>query len=490
MLMRTARWAIVVLVLGVLCRSAGAELDVTWDRVQGSPGPSLPLSVRTEHYLLWSDADTRRIGGAVRAVEALYADFMETFRDGIALRTPRNPLLVVCAAKPLSEQELRGGSYTYPGSYSSWHGVVVARMLPPAAGLDLNESTIRHEATHQLVHEALGLSRVARDRGFWYREGLACYFEGRGRYRLNGTVRVVRLGTLEAAYGREAIPRVSAVLALNPRGAGEMGVLRAYGLAWSLCHFLMHGRNGEYRERFLAYLSALREENGAGRGETIFARVIGDPAALQRDWVRHVYLLQRGSPEQLQASLLAIGQQPHQPPTALEKRLLPKVDAGAPATLTMPVVGRERLRAVWAVIREGERDFLGDKWESIRDTLDHDDTAVPALVTLLRKGRPRVRLLAAEALAQLSAREAMGALVDRALTDGSPEVRAAASRAIGKMNYGIAPEVFYGTLRAGSNVKVARAADALAEIGDPYAANYLAASRGSRLVGARRESTK
>jgi hypothetical protein len=161
-----------------------------------------------------------------------------------------------------------------------------------------------HEAVHMLNYERVYAEGVVTSR--WFEEGLANYF-GFSRYdsrlRIDSgdigkssplNVEGFRIQFDPSVELREHLRRV--------RDAGPLGLrrlisapdtdelwsgrrsTRAYGAAWTLVHFLLHGEKGGFRERFERY--AALEAIGAG-GFEAFQRIFPDLDALETAWHRY-----------------------------------------------------------------------------------------------------------------------------------------------------------------------------------------------------------
>jgi hypothetical protein len=137
------------------------------------------------------------------------------------------------------------------------------------------ESTLFHEASHQLLFESAGSSKFDRNPGnHWVWEGLGTYFE---------TVRVMD-DPDAMAVGEPVGPRMEqARLRLVERGElipirafvaldraqfeASPGIYLHYAEAMALTLFLMHGENGRYRDGFLDYVrTAYDGRLSSGRG--------------------------------------------------------------------------------------------------------------------------------------------------------------------------------------------------------------------------------
>ncbi len=438
---------------------------------------AFPIRVATAHFEVLGQERADRVTAAAQAAEEVYADFYTAFGESLRLVRPTRLLPVLCLTRPIQTQDARGRPVALAGLYSSWSGVARVAVDLGVDPLNENRARVRHEVTHQLTDAALAIPGVRGDRSFWYKEGLACYFEARGRYGLDDLARVTRLGVLRALYAREPLPDLATIVGLKP-GANdaEPYSARAYALAWSVCHFLIHGQNGELRDRFMAYLDSLRDWSRHGRSAELFARIVGDPAALQEPWARHIQLLLYGSQDQLAARLATWGSAPQTPRGGAERRLEP-VLAGEP-TAPAPPPGRPST-AKLAELRQRIHAvpvFPPAEWDAVREALAGDPLAVPGLAAIAGDSRDPCRVQAIRALGRLKARSALGALVDLTLKDPSRDARLAAAEAIARVNYGVAPHAIYQWLQSGAVSRVVPAAEALGEVGDPFAVEPLLAA--------------
>jgi len=131
------------------------------------------------------------------------------------------------------------------------------------AGDDVDDRTIYHEATHQLLHESRPVAPdVGRTANFWAIEGIAMYLEtlheedgfhvlgGWDDVRLHAArVRVLRdhfyVPLAEfSTYGMEQIQTDKRIAQLYSQAAG-------------LTHFLVHHDSGRYRDALVQYLSLI-----------------------------------------------------------------------------------------------------------------------------------------------------------------------------------------------------------------------------------------
>ena len=65
--------------------------------------------------------------------------------------------------------------------------------------------------------------------------------------------------------------------------------LGGYGQSWSFVHFLMHGQNGKYRERFLKFIAGRPQNSSAKDFERIVAKT-SEPIEPYKAYVRDVLI--------------------------------------------------------------------------------------------------------------------------------------------------------------------------------------------------------
>lgn len=143
--------------------------------------------------------------------------------------------------------------------------------------------TLIHESTHHFNHVLLGIS--GRPKSVWLDEGLATYF---GMSKIDKNKRIIpgqiASGGLSLEMGRGYDPRVvynagsakqkiallkgelrsgralrlRQLMSLEGSEFYQGRVLLNYSTAWMLVHFLMHGKDGKYRDNFMEYLDYMR----------------------------------------------------------------------------------------------------------------------------------------------------------------------------------------------------------------------------------------
>ncbi len=120
--------------------------------------------------------------------------------------------------------------------------------------------SVAHETSHAIDDLSAGMD--PRTVPVWIAEGRAVYSQYSlvGRQWLAGAVTMggrdargkmleksYQTASLETLLGLEYVPFM--------KGDGKTGPEAHYGQAWSFVHFLMHGQNGKYRDRFIKFVA-------------------------------------------------------------------------------------------------------------------------------------------------------------------------------------------------------------------------------------------
>ncbi len=166
------------------------------------------------------------------------------------------------------------------------------------------DSTLYHEASHQLLFESAGPNDYARNVGqYWVFEGLGTYFE---------TIQVEPGGVLR--FGGLVGPRIEqARIRLLGRGEfvpierfamlGQAGfqdkreIYRNYAESMAVATFLMQAHDGRYREGFLDYArDAYKGRFRGGSGRTLEDRVGVEYRDLDREFLEYLGASWAGRP--------------------------------------------------------------------------------------------------------------------------------------------------------------------------------------------------
>ena len=151
-------------------------------------------------------------------------------------------------------------------------------------------STLQHEGFHQFAYLTIGSMPT------WANEGLAEYFGDallvRGKFQL-GLVSQSRIDDLQKAikdhqsFGFGELLNMTGTQWSDRVARRDPRTRIMYLQSWSIVYFLVHGDNGRYESRFMAYL---RELAGGRSSEQAFAATFGsnDYAPLEARWKKFV----------------------------------------------------------------------------------------------------------------------------------------------------------------------------------------------------------
>jgi hypothetical protein len=136
-------------------------------------------------------------------------------------------------------------------------------------------STLYHEATHQILYETSSRNRaVANLHHFWIIEGIACYMESfrhaNGEFSL-GAADYIRFQNardryLSERYGQPYYVPLAAFANMSMREFQSHPEISAnYSQAAGLSHFFMHAEEGRYRDALVEHLAQLYSVNPGRR---------------------------------------------------------------------------------------------------------------------------------------------------------------------------------------------------------------------------------
>ena len=234
----------------------------------GSPAAAAELDrFESEHYLVHTDLPKKAAAFFAEHMDRVHAAYRERFADIGRGGHGRMSLYLLGTkdtyARLLAERGIDAagsGGMFFTGPEGSGLATYVADR-PRRETL----SVLQHEGFHQFAHARLGP-----DLPTWANEGVAQYFEDGlmvGSDLETGHRSPYRLETIQDALerGREfPIKRILSIANADwrrrmGREGGRSAVL--YAQAWSMAYFLIHGRDGRYRDAFLRFLRL----SGSGR---------------------------------------------------------------------------------------------------------------------------------------------------------------------------------------------------------------------------------
>ncbi|MFC1479168.1 HEAT repeat domain-containing protein [Planctomycetota bacterium] len=426
--------------------------------------PDFPIRAKTTHYEVQAEVSKSFAETTGKVAEGLYADFYAMLGTEFTLEKASKPLKIVCLDGKTDTIGKHKFDIMRPGLYkfsSRGNSVVyVCRKGIEYRGGDWGP--VRHEAGHQLIHMRFGILPSVESGHFWFHEGMACYLEGTGPYRINASVQLMRLYVLRKAYGHKGIPSLQKVLELDKDKVNQMGSSKAYALAWSFIHYLVHGDSGTLRKQFLRYIKKMQIKGNEKKSLDVFREVFPNLKEVESGWVKYIHLLMRG--KDLSKNLTPIG---------TGNSFFP--DFKNPKNL-YPVLEKEQNNS-GQITQEDKKTALnglkeiskikGDKRKTkVKEIFGSNPKARAALAEIIRKNTSSYRNLAAIAFGCLGDREYLDVCVDRALKDQDPKVRKSAAEAIRTINEGCAPQAFIAALK-NPNIRTAvNAVEALGIIKD------------------------
>ncbi|MBI3463184.1 MAG: hypothetical protein HY000_09015 [Planctomycetes bacterium] len=271
--------------------------------------------IETEHYLIRTNTSLERGAAFADKLEKLYAIFFRLFagffnpRDQIALLfdTPNRRTAFGKLEEPprraakrfrvhfyrTREQYLEALRPHIKSGLEVSTGIYVPATRTAYFFLDdsMDESTVIHEATHQLFSETRDHQQAIGTRGnYWAIEGIACYMES--FHDLGDRVELGSWDTPRLKVGRERIQRgdqylpIDKLVRLGMNDFQGPAVYAMYTESACLCRFLMHYDNGRYREGLVRLLEQVYL--GKAGYETLAELTDTDYTQLERQFREHV----------------------------------------------------------------------------------------------------------------------------------------------------------------------------------------------------------
>ena len=151
------------------------------------------------------------------------------------------------------------------------------------------KGTLRHEGLHQIAHQ-----RIHQNLPQWVNEGLAEYFQYSmvtSRGLETGLADPAALARIQAAVRRDThIPLYELLYVTNrdwnDRVRSGEGASLQYDQAWSVVHFLVHAKRGQYEDLLIRFLRECSTGKSAQQAtEAVFSR---DLATMERAWSAYI----------------------------------------------------------------------------------------------------------------------------------------------------------------------------------------------------------
>ena len=233
--------------------------------------------IETEHYLVTTNHSLERGVALGRRLEQLYEAWRQAFAryyateaqwkslfEGRSIERAESPRhrVVYFRSRDEYNHALQGAT---AADIAITTGIYVgdARTAYFFADENQDNATLYHEATHQLFSESRRVvPNIAAAANFWIVEGIACYMETLaerdGRYTLGGDDSIrfeaARYRLLE---GNFYVPLAEFVRMGMNQLQQDPRIATLYSQAAGLSHFLMHDRQGRYRDALIEYLIAI-----------------------------------------------------------------------------------------------------------------------------------------------------------------------------------------------------------------------------------------
>jgi hypothetical protein len=239
--------------------------------------------IRTEHYLVKTNHSLERGVELAAALEDYYQFFFQTFAS--FFNTPQQMQQLFSGRTTSRRQTVSRPHRVHYFRTRDEYNQTLVRKIPQIAitnGLYYttdrtayffhnaeadNESTLFHEATHQLFYESqLRDRRIAEDADFWIIEGIACYMESFRRDNGEYSVGDPKYARFQAARYRRLVDNYYVPLAKFARMSmvafqTDPNISKNYSQASGLAHFFMHFEDGRYRDQLIQHLSQLYNAN-------------------------------------------------------------------------------------------------------------------------------------------------------------------------------------------------------------------------------------
>ncbi len=238
--------------------------------------------VSTSNYDVATDVSmdlTRRVAAEMEGIHAEYMRRFGRFANPAGARS----LVYVFAHE---EEYLNLGGYALKGTggfFNAGRGHLAAyigdRTLPQLFRI------LYHEGFHQFMH-----ARVSRDCPLWLNEGMAEYYGAAlptSKGYETGDVAPYRIEELKECLKGDKFANWSRFLLITSEEwhaaretPGQAGV--NYLQAWSMVHFLIHGRNGKLTPVLDRYIDSLKR--GASKGESMRNAFGSDMLRIEDEW--------------------------------------------------------------------------------------------------------------------------------------------------------------------------------------------------------------
>jgi tetratricopeptide (TPR) repeat protein len=267
--------------------------------IVSGPRWSGTVAVETPHYQIRAESPKLAKKGrkdesekTVRERTQKYADHLNGARTYFAQLVSgkesrsRKPLVYICDtpesyytyADFTAEDRLEHTAGVYFGQYQQL-------LFFRAETEEETLQTMTHEAFHEYLHAVMPAAPI------WLNEGMAEYASGvkieGGRAASVGGILKGRLRNLQSALesGWEGFP-FEFVVRESKEQFYSLAPELQYAQAWSMVHFLMHGKGGRYKPLLERYMTVLIETRSTAEARDVFKSA--DLPTIQREWLSYV----------------------------------------------------------------------------------------------------------------------------------------------------------------------------------------------------------
>jgi hypothetical protein len=235
------------------------------------------------HFEIHSNLSAQQVAEIGLAIEQCYAELAQVFSAKAAISlvpievyADQQQFLEYSAAAQLP---MKGNVLGYFYSYGKALGIRCFY----AGSLDRTLSTLFHECTHLVIHQACGSVEVP----IWANEGLAVFFESVERDEKGMHLQTIPWDRLWQL--REIIKRgeVSLDNLCSLHGMSQYSAIY-YPQGWSLIYYLLYADKGKHRPEFEAFYDQLTHGKFDGDGLGLFKRSFRvSPDELKSQWLAY-----------------------------------------------------------------------------------------------------------------------------------------------------------------------------------------------------------
>lgn len=239
------------------------------------PPPRPMKQYQTRYYVIHSDLETDAVREAAARMTAMAEEYYERTKSFGGTITERMDFYLFS----------RGEDYYAAGGIKGSAGMYDSRRLMAIAGANPTERTwrvVQHEGFHQFSHRVIRANLP-----IGIEEGLAEYFANSiftGDGFVSGTITPNQRTRVQAMIKENKQQSIEQFLGITRTQWKDKLESANYLQAWSIAHFLAHGDDGRYQDRFSRFIRGLsRGGNWRAAWQTQFG---GSFDAFDKQWTR------------------------------------------------------------------------------------------------------------------------------------------------------------------------------------------------------------